>query len=506
MLPVVHSFACFLTPRAERADLQQRHRGHEGHLRRLRSPGIVPGGPGHSHQSIRDIALMGCVPGMACLEPVLRARGAPLRRVGGRTRRPGPVYLRFVSVPWELGFEPPRAEPLAPGRGTVAARRRRRRGRLHRPRARLAGRTPSRTPRSCSCPGCATSTARWLEEVAGGRPIVVLDNHWVRGGQGDAVQAAARAPGRGSSASTACRRAAPTTRSCARTGSTPPRCATRLAMTTYLFWDIDGTLLTTARAGIFALEEAARRGPRRARSTSHDADGRADRRRDRRGLCGAPGDPEACAGASCAPTSGCCPSACTGARAACCPTCARTSRRFSSATTWSTCCSPATSPAAPRPSCATTGCGSSSAPAARSAWRAPTGRRSPAARRALAGDPPGERMVRHRRHAARRLLRQGDRRAHRRGRQRPVLRARRAARARAVGRAPGAASAGRLRPAARPLAATRTGRGPGRAARTRRRGRSRGPAPPAASRARGRPASARPPGSAARGPRAGRTR
>jgi len=27
---------------------------------------------------------------------------------------------------------------------------------------------------------------------------------------------------------------------------------------TYLFWDIDGTLLTTARAGIFALEEAAR--------------------------------------------------------------------------------------------------------------------------------------------------------------------------------------------------------------------------------------------------------
>ena len=28
-------------------------------------------------------------------------------------------------------------------------------------------------------------------------------------------------------------------------------------MTLYLFWDIDGTLLTTARAGIFALEEAA---------------------------------------------------------------------------------------------------------------------------------------------------------------------------------------------------------------------------------------------------------
>jgi transketolase len=30
----------------------------------------------------------------------------------------------------------------------------------------------------------------WLAEVAAGRRIVVLDNHWLRGGQGDAVRAA----------------------------------------------------------------------------------------------------------------------------------------------------------------------------------------------------------------------------------------------------------------------------------------------------------------------------
>jgi transketolase len=30
----------------------------------------------------------------------------------------------------------------------------------------------------------------WLAEVAGSRRVVVLDNHWVRGGQGDAVRAA----------------------------------------------------------------------------------------------------------------------------------------------------------------------------------------------------------------------------------------------------------------------------------------------------------------------------
>jgi transketolase len=34
----------------------------------------------------------------------------------------------------------------------------------------------------------------WLEDVADGRPVVVLDNHWIRGGQGDAVQAALERP------------------------------------------------------------------------------------------------------------------------------------------------------------------------------------------------------------------------------------------------------------------------------------------------------------------------
>ena len=47
-------------------------------------------------------------------------------------------------------------------------------------------------------------------------------------------------------------------------------------MTHVLFWDIDGTLLTTARAGVFALEEAARGGARRAPTSAR---------------CGPPGSP-----------------------------------------------------------------------------------------------------------------------------------------------------------------------------------------------------------------------
>ena len=49
----------------------------------------------------------------------------------------------------------------------------------------------------------------------------------------------------------------------------------------YLFWDIDGTLLTTARAGVFALEEATEEVLGERIDLDDDEDRRPDRRRDR---------------------------------------------------------------------------------------------------------------------------------------------------------------------------------------------------------------------------------
>src|SRR5215208_6467685 len=75
LLPAVHSFACFLAPRANEQIYNNATEGgkviYAGSL-----VGIVPGGPGHSHQSVRDIALFGCVPGMALLEPTTGAECA----------------------------------------------------------------------------------------------------------------------------------------------------------------------------------------------------------------------------------------------------------------------------------------------------------------------------------------------------------------------------------------------------------------------------------------------
>jgi transketolase len=199
LLPATHSFACFLTPRANEQifnNATERTRViYAGSL-----AGIVPGGPGHSHQSVRDIALMASVPGMSCLEPASEheARLCVEWAVGEAT---GPVYIRLVSVPWELGFEPPRPPRLEPGRGTLV-----RDG----ARALLVCTGPVLLSQAwaaatrigdvavLSLPWLAGIDGAWLADLAGERPIICLDNHLADCGQGAAVLTAlARAGHRG---------------------------------------------------------------------------------------------------------------------------------------------------------------------------------------------------------------------------------------------------------------------------------------------------------------------
>jgi transketolase len=135
---------------------------------------------------------MGSVPGMACLEPA-SDHEARLCVEWAVFEAPGPVYIRLVSVPWELGFEPPRAERLERGRGTVV-----REG----SRALVVCTGPVLLSQAMaaaqrlgdvgvvSLPWLRDVDGAWLADEAGDAPIVVLDNHWHVGGQGDAVRAA----------------------------------------------------------------------------------------------------------------------------------------------------------------------------------------------------------------------------------------------------------------------------------------------------------------------------
>ena len=194
-LPAVHSFACFLSTRPNEQIYNNATEGtkvvYAGSL-----AGLVPGGPGHSHQSVRDISALGAVPGMALIEPFseFECRAAVDWAVN---RSPGPVYIRLVSVAWALGFEPPAVEQLVPGRGTVL-----RRGRdllfVAAGPVMVAGAWRATAVLAeygveagvVSMPWLRGVDGSWVAEVADGAPIVTLDNHYVTGGLGDGVLAA----------------------------------------------------------------------------------------------------------------------------------------------------------------------------------------------------------------------------------------------------------------------------------------------------------------------------
>jgi transketolase len=195
LLPVVHSFACFLSTRPNEQIYNNATEGSKviyvGSL-----AGIVPGGPGHSHQSVRDISALGAMPGMALIEPFCESE---VRATvdWAVNRAPGSVYIRLVSVPWALGFEPPAIEELVPGRGTVL-----RTG----DDGVFVGAGPVMVEGAwhaadllaedglefgvVAIPWLRNVDGAWLAEVGNGAPIYTLDNHYVVGGQGDAVLAA----------------------------------------------------------------------------------------------------------------------------------------------------------------------------------------------------------------------------------------------------------------------------------------------------------------------------
>jgi transketolase len=68
LLPVVNSFASFLASRANEQIYNQASEGSKV-VYALHYAGLVPAGPGKSHQSIRDISLLGALPNVTIVQP-----------------------------------------------------------------------------------------------------------------------------------------------------------------------------------------------------------------------------------------------------------------------------------------------------------------------------------------------------------------------------------------------------------------------------------------------------
>lgn len=116
-LPVSHSFACFLATRANEQIFNNASEKSKciyvGSL-----AGLLPSGPGHSHQMIRDISALGGIPGLSLLEPCCEAEVKMVLDYAIDTN-PQSTYIRLVSIPYEVPFELPQGYTLEEGKGVA---------------------------------------------------------------------------------------------------------------------------------------------------------------------------------------------------------------------------------------------------------------------------------------------------------------------------------------------------------------------------------------------------
>jgi transketolase len=196
ILPVVHSFACFLSTRANE-HIYNNATERKRIIYTATLAGVVPGGPGHSHQSVRDISAIGSVPGLTAVEPC-NEREARLAIRWAVEQNPLSTYLRFVNVPIDLPYALPASYALHPGRGVTL-----REGAdvalvgygplLMTNAWHAADELASHGIRAAviNLPWLNVIDDEWVREALGRAPAVVtLDNHYVKLGQGVMIGAA----------------------------------------------------------------------------------------------------------------------------------------------------------------------------------------------------------------------------------------------------------------------------------------------------------------------------
>jgi transketolase len=196
-LPVVHSFACFLSARPNEQIYNQCSESsrvvYVGSL-----AGLLPGGPGHSHQCVRDISALGAMPNLVLAEPALEAEVHALLDALVNDMAES-AYLRLVSVKWPMPFDYPSGLRPEVGKGWTV-----REGsdvvvfgygpwllaNAFAAAAEVEASTGA-TVRLINLPWLNRIDAGWLRGAIGdARSVVTLDNHYLHGGQGEMVAAA----------------------------------------------------------------------------------------------------------------------------------------------------------------------------------------------------------------------------------------------------------------------------------------------------------------------------
>lgn len=197
LLPIVHSFACFLSTRPNE-QIYNNATEHSKVIYLAPLAGLVPSGPGHSHQSVRDISAIGGNPGLVMIQPGFEDEvDAALDYAVNRNEESS--YLRMVSVPVDIPFEKPADYQLELGRGTTL-----REGEdgaiiaygpvmlaeAYRA-ADILAEEHDLDFAVINLPWLNRINQEWLREIASTYPVLCpVDDHYISGGQGERILAA----------------------------------------------------------------------------------------------------------------------------------------------------------------------------------------------------------------------------------------------------------------------------------------------------------------------------
>lgn len=194
LLPVVHSFACFLSARPNEQIYNNATEDtkiiYVGSL-----AGVVPAGPGHSHQAVRDISSLAAIPGLTIMEPSCEAELALLFD-WCVNKASGSCYMRLMSLPWPIPFVLPAGYRPALGCGvtlvdgasavviaygpvllSLAVKA-----------AELLAQEHAIHVKVINLPWLNFVDSAWLNTAVDGyEHVFCLDNHYIVGGLGDAI-------------------------------------------------------------------------------------------------------------------------------------------------------------------------------------------------------------------------------------------------------------------------------------------------------------------------------
>ena len=195
-LPIVHSFSCFLSSRPNEQIYNNATEKtkiiYVGSL-----AGILPGGPGHSHQAVRDISALSAVPGLTLIQPATEEEMVSTLD-WAINQNIHSTYIRFSSLPWEIPFQTPTDYKLEKGRGYTLTEGEDvvlvSYGAVMLSQAYKAAEALKRQGvgmKVVNLPWLNVVDVNWLNTLIGSTKLIVtIDDHYVTGGQGEQLIAA----------------------------------------------------------------------------------------------------------------------------------------------------------------------------------------------------------------------------------------------------------------------------------------------------------------------------